>query len=69
MLKLLGVEDLLTYHQISRFETGHREPPYIVLLRYAQVANVSTDVLIDDDLDLPDKLPSRTKSTGVRRRR
>jgi transcriptional regulator with XRE-family HTH domain len=68
MLKRLGVEDLITYHQISRFETGVREPPLIVLLRYAQVANVSTDVLIDDELDLPDKLPSRAKSAGVRRK-
>jgi transcriptional regulator with XRE-family HTH domain len=59
MLYRLGVEDLITYHQISRFETGTREPPYIVLLRYARVAGVSTDVLIDDELDLPGKLPKR----------
>lgn len=59
MLRRLGVEDLITYHQISRFETGVREPPYIVLLRYARVAGVSTDVLIDDELDLPRKLPKR----------
>jgi transcriptional regulator with XRE-family HTH domain len=57
MLYRLGVEDLITYHQISRFETGTREPPYIVLLRYARVAGISTDVLIDDELDLPGKLP------------
>ena len=61
MLYRLGVEDLITYHQISRFETGTREPPYIVLLRYARVAGVSTDVLIDDDLDLPAKLPAKPK--------
>lgn len=61
MLHRLGVEDLITYHQISRFETGTREPPYIVLLRYARVAGVSTDVLIDDELDLPAKLPAKTK--------
>ncbi|MFL6255129.1 MAG: helix-turn-helix domain-containing protein [Pyrinomonadaceae bacterium] len=57
MLYQLGVEDLITYHQISRFETGTREPPYIVLLRYARAVGVSTDVLIDDELDLPSKLP------------
>jgi transcriptional regulator with XRE-family HTH domain len=68
MLYRLGVEDLITYHQISRFETGTREPPYIVLLRYARVAGVSTDVLIDDQLDLPDKLPSAKKHKGVRYR-
>jgi transcriptional regulator with XRE-family HTH domain len=61
MLYRLGVEDLITYHQISRFETGTREPPYIVLLRYARAANVSTDVLIDDELELPDKLPLKKR--------
>lgn len=61
MLYRLGVEDLITYHQISRFETGTREPPYIVLLRYARVAGISTDVLIDDELDLPTKLPAKVK--------
>jgi transcriptional regulator with XRE-family HTH domain len=61
MLYRLGVEDLITYHQISRFETGTREPPYIVLLRYARVAGVSTDVLIDDELGLPAKLPAKGK--------
>ena len=61
MLYRLGVEDLITYHQISRFETGTREPPYIVLLRYARVAGVSTDVLIDDELDLPAKLPAKPR--------
>jgi transcriptional regulator with XRE-family HTH domain len=68
MLYRLGVEDLITYHQISRFETGTREPPYIVLLRYARAAGVSTDVLIDDELDLPARLPAAKRHEGVRRR-
>ncbi|HEY0546674.1 MAG TPA: helix-turn-helix transcriptional regulator [Pyrinomonadaceae bacterium] len=41
---------------ISGFETGEREPPLLVLLAYARCAGISTDVLIDDRLDLPDKL-------------
>ena len=64
MLYRLGVEDLITYHQISRYETGTREPPLRILLGYARVANVSTDVLIDDELDLPDRLPSKSKRKG-----
>lgn len=55
LLYRLGVEDLITYHQISRFESGTREPPYIVLLRYARVVGISTDVLVDDELNLPAK--------------
>ena len=43
-------------HSSSEFETGKREPSLIMLLQYARAANVSTDVLINDDLDLPAKL-------------
>jgi transcriptional regulator with XRE-family HTH domain len=68
MLYRLGVEKLMGYHQISRFETGDREPPLHVLLAYARLAQVSTDVLIDDALDLPERIPSPKKHEGVRRR-
>ena len=40
--------------QISQFETGRREPPLMLLLAYAKLAGVSTDVLIDDKMKLPD---------------
>jgi transcriptional regulator with XRE-family HTH domain len=52
---------------ISGYERGEREPPLIVLLRYARLVGISTDVLIDDELDLPAKLPSRAKSEGINR--
>ena len=61
MLKRLGAEDEMGYHQISRFETGDREPPYHILLTYARVAGICTDILIDDELDLPKRLPSKPK--------
>lgn len=51
----------LTRQNISNYESGHREPPLYVVLRYAEVAGVCTDVLIDDDLDLPARLPSKPK--------
>ena len=59
MLKRLGFEDTVHYSRISEYELGKNEPPLPVLLQYARVANVSTDVLIDDELDLPKKLPTR----------
>lgn len=52
----LGVEDLISYKQISKYELGITEPPLPVILQYARAANISTDVLIDDALNLPSKL-------------
>ena len=60
MLKAVGLEDQAR-SAISGFEIGRREPPLPVLLKYARLAGVSTDVLIDDELDLPEKLPARSK--------
>jgi transcriptional regulator with XRE-family HTH domain len=57
----LELEDLIWFKQISTYEVGTNEPPLPILLRYARAANVSTDVLIDDELDLPAKLPAKTK--------
>lgn len=59
MLRRLGFEEEIWYTQISAYETGRRVPPPIILLEYARAANVSTDVLIDDNLDLPAKLPAK----------
>jgi transcriptional regulator with XRE-family HTH domain len=41
---------------ISGYERGMREPPLPVLLRYARLVRVSTDMLIDDELDLPARI-------------
>jgi transcriptional regulator with XRE-family HTH domain len=68
MLKQLGFEDAIWYNQISAYERGRNEPPLPILLQYARAANVIVDVLIDDALDLPARLPSPTKSEGIRRK-
>ena len=46
---------------ISEFERGLREPTLPVLLLYARTAGVYVDVLIDDELELPEKLPGKPK--------
>src|ERR1044072_1446378 len=65
----LGVEHLIDYTRISTYERGKNEPPLMILLEHARLANVYVEALIDDELDLPDRLPSPTKSEGVRRRK
>ncbi|HEX8734485.1 MAG TPA: helix-turn-helix transcriptional regulator [Pyrinomonadaceae bacterium] len=54
---------------ISTYELGKREPSLPLLLAYARLAGISTDVLIDDELDLPETLPSRKKSEGIKRQK
>jgi transcriptional regulator with XRE-family HTH domain len=61
LLKRLGLEDAISYKKISDYERGQREPSLIILLQYARVAGISTDVLIDDQLDLPANLPAKPK--------
>jgi transcriptional regulator with XRE-family HTH domain len=64
MLRRLGFEDTLVYNRISDFELGKREPPLPVLLQYARAAGVQMEVLADDELDLPAKLPNKQKHKG-----
>jgi len=67
MHRRLGVEDLIEYHAISKYELGKREPILSVLLQYARLAGVNTEALIDDELDLPDKLPGAVKHEQINR--
>ena len=62
LIRQLDIE--VTQNRISEYETGKGEPPLPVLLRYARLAGISTDVLIDDELDLPTKLPSKKRTTS-----
>ncbi len=62
MFERLGETKTALYPgHISLYEGGQREPPLPVLLRYARIAGVYVDVLIDDELDLPAKIPAKTK--------
>jgi transcriptional regulator with XRE-family HTH domain len=52
MARLLDLD--VAYTAVSGYELGTRQPDLLVLLKYARLAGVSTDVLIDDKLKLPD---------------
>ena len=69
MLERLGSPEGLLGTSISAYERGAREPPLVILLKYARAANVAVEALIDDELDLPEKLPARSKSEGAKRTR
>jgi transcriptional regulator with XRE-family HTH domain len=67
MFRRLGVEHMIIYNRISDYERGEREPPLPILLQYARVAGVNTEALIDDELDLPDKLPGAINHEQIKR--
>ena len=68
LIQRLSLEDELVRAQISDFERGRRVPALPVILEYARVAGVYMDVLVDDELDLPNRLPSSPKHGGISRR-
>jgi transcriptional regulator with XRE-family HTH domain len=55
MLQLLSFEELTDRSIISGYERGEREPPLPVVLRYARLAKINVEFLIDDELDLTGK--------------
>jgi transcriptional regulator with XRE-family HTH domain len=61
ILSRMGLAEKLSRDDISKYERGVREPSLIVILRYARVAGVCLDVLVDDELNLPAKLPAKPK--------
>ena len=65
MLRRLGSPEKLQQSSISGYERGVREPPLLIVLEYARVANIYVDVLLDDELDLPPQIPSPWKHEGV----
>lgn len=65
LLRALGSPEKLNQGSISGYENGRREPPILIVLRYARLGGVPLEVLVDDDLDLPKRLshPALKKGT------
>ena len=64
ILERMGLGEHLFRSNISQYERGDRVPAPPVLLEYARLANVDLAVLIDDALDLPEKLSSAARKKG-----
>src|SRR6266576_1278574 len=68
LLRQLGLEDQIDYRRISEFERGTTEPHLTVLLQYARAAGVHMEDIVDDELDLPERLPGNVRYKGVKRK-
>ncbi len=65
MLNQLGLGEERNRSSVSSYELGKSEPPLPILLQYARLAGICLDVIVDDELDLPKRLPG-TPSHDVR---
>lgn len=61
LIQQMRLADVLYQSNVSGYESGEREPPLPILLKYARLAGVCLDALVDDEIDLPKKLPSTPK--------
>ena len=57
----MGLQNTLAHSRISEYESGRREPSLWVLLAYGRVAGVHVEEIINDRLELPEKLPGKVK--------
>ena len=67
ILRLLGYEEAIYYNRISDYELNKRTPPFPLVLEYARVAGVHMEDIVDDELDLPAKLPGKVRYEGIKR--
>jgi len=68
LLRRLGLEEQMDYRRISEFERGTTEPHLSVLLQYARAAGIHMEDIVDDELDLPERLPGNVRYKGIIRK-
>ncbi|MGH9962385.1 MAG: helix-turn-helix domain-containing protein [Pyrinomonadaceae bacterium] len=66
ILRQLGLDEEFSRNIISNYEKDHREPPLFILLRYARLAGICLDAIVDDDVNLPKRLPATPTHRGVK---
>jgi transcriptional regulator with XRE-family HTH domain len=71
ILRLLGLQDEIERDYISKFERGVLEPTLNVLLAYSRAISTTgrgefLEVIMDDNMNLPDKLPANPKNHKFR---
>lgn len=67
ILRRMNLDDEFERDYVSKWERDVIEPPLHVLCAYADLANIYLDVLAKDDLELPLKIPSETKTIGLKK--
>ncbi|HEV2802782.1 MAG TPA: hypothetical protein VGW12_20085 [Pyrinomonadaceae bacterium] len=69
MIDRLNCPEMSLYPaSISLYEQGKREPPLLVLLAYARIGGATMEMLVDDEVSLPEPLPSLSGYVWIMRR-
>ena len=68
MHRRLELEEEVDYTNISKYELGRNEPPLSTLLRYSRLAGVHLENIVDDELELPERLPGDVIYQGIKRK-
>jgi DNA-binding XRE family transcriptional regulator len=68
MLERLGFAESMHYGRISEYEQDKREPTLMTLLAYARAASVHLEDIVDDNFELPRKLPGNVNYRGTNRK-
>lgn len=69
MFKRLGDTGTRLYvGHIDDYEKDRRVPTLQVVLAYARVAGISMEAIVDDALDLPDRIPPVAGAKGSKKR-
>ena len=66
LVRMLALSAKLTRNDISKYERGMREPSLSVLLKYARVAKVNMEVLIDDKLEMPGTVSHSSRRSRIK---
>ncbi len=66
MINRLGFKEM-TREYVSGFERNTREPSLPVLLAYSRIGGCYLEVLVDDELELPNEIPGSPKYEGIKR--
>ena len=68
MHRRLEREEQIPYTRISDYELDKNEPSLMTILAYARAAGVHMEDIVDDELDLPPKLPGNARYQGLKRK-